>query len=129
MEWKSVYRDIKILNWVTLLILSSGSGLFMSHSVTSGIILGGLAIIANFNVLQHTIRGAFSPEGSMVKRKMSIIFKYYFRLSALGLIIFFMVSRKWIDPVGLVIGFSTVVISIFCFGIIRALKTFILEAT
>ncbi|MFH1349967.1 MAG: ATP synthase subunit I [Pseudomonadota bacterium] len=129
MDWQIVYRDIKALNWITLLILSSLSFFLMSPSHTSGIILGGLIIIANFGLFQHTIHCAFSPEGVMRVRGMSIIAKYYFRLLALGVIIFFLISFKWIHPVGLAIGLSTVVISIVSFGIKRAWQTFFSEAT
>ena len=128
MEWKSAYRDLKTLSWVVLLILASSSAVLLSASHTLGVILGGLVIIANFNVLQHTIRGAFSDEGRMVKRRASIIVKYYLRLLGLGIIIFFLVSKEWIHPVGLAIGLSTVVISIFSYGIKRALKTTTSEA-
>jgi hypothetical protein len=101
----------------------------LSHSLTLGIILGGLVIIANFNVFQHTIRRAFSPGGVMVTGKMFIILKYYFRLLALGAIICFLIKRGWVDPVGLAIGLSTVVISIVSFGIKRAWRTSAGEAT
>ncbi len=101
----------------------------MSRSLTIGVILGGLIIIVNFKVFQHTIRSAFSPEGVMKMRKMSIIAKYYFRLLALGVIIYFLISNGWVDPVGLAIGLSTVVISIVSFGINRAWKTFTGEET
>jgi hypothetical protein len=128
MEWKSTYRDLKAYSWIILLILASASALLLSAGHTLGVILGGLIIIANFNVLQHTIRGAFSDEGQMVKRRASIIAKYYFRLLGLGFIIFFLLSKAWIHPVGLAVGLSTVVISIFCYGIKRAVKTTTSEA-
>ena len=129
MDWEIVYRDLKKLNWVILFILSSISYSIMDHSLTLGIILGGLAIIANFSVLQHTICGAFSIKGVMVKRKMSIIAKYYFRLLALAVIMFFLITKGWVDPVGLAVGLSTVVISIVSLGITRAWKTYSGEAT
>jgi hypothetical protein len=129
MDWKIIYKDLKTLNWFILLILSSLSYFLMNSSLTLGIILGGLVIIANFGLFQHTIRCAFSPEGAMRNRRMSIIAKYYFRLLALGGIIFFLISLRWVNPVGLAIGLSTVVFSIVIFGVKRAWKTFISEAT
>ena len=127
MDWEKIYGDLKTLNWIILFILSSISYFMMSHSLTLGIILGGLVIIANFSVFQHTIRGAFI-EGVMMKRKMSIIAKYYFRLLALAVIMFFLITKGWVDPVGLAIGLSTVVISIVSLGLIRAWKTYSGEA-
>jgi hypothetical protein len=100
----------------------------MGNSLTLGIILGGLVIIVNFNILQHTIHRAFSPEGRMTG-KMAVIFKYYMRLFALGIIIYVLITHGWVDPVGLAIGLSTVVISIISFGISRAWKTYSSEAT
>jgi hypothetical protein len=108
--------------------MSSVSFFVMSHTLTLGIILGGLVIIVNFNILQHTIQRAFSSEGVMTG-KMVVIFKYYMRLLALGIIIYVLITHGLVDPIGLAIGLSTVVISIVSFGISRAWKTFSTEAT
>ncbi len=103
----------------------------MRHSFTTGIILGGLIIIANFHVFQHTFRRVFSPEGVMktTNMKMSVIVKFYLRLLGLGIIIYILITRGWVDPVGLTIGLSTVVISIVSFGIKSAFKMYSREAT
>ena len=123
MDWKRLYRDLKTLNWLILFILSSLSYFLMSHPITMGVILGGLIIIANFNILQHTICRAFSSDGVLKSQKISIIVKYYFRLLALGVIIYLLINKGWADPAGLAIGLSTVVFSIISFGIYRAFKT------
>ena len=122
MEWKTLYRELSSLNWVILLILSSLSYLLMNDFLTTGIILGGLIIIANFNALQYTISRVFSPAGSMKKGKMSIILKYYCRLLALGVVLYFLVTGGWVDPVGLAVGLSTVLFSIVFVGIQRAFR-------
>ena len=129
MDWKLIYRELKTLNWLTLLILSSASYLFMNPSLTLGVILGGLIAIANFSLFQHTIRRAFSSEGHLQANKMSIIAKYYFRFLALGIIIYLLISSHLMNPIGLVIGFSTVVVSIVGLGIKRAWKLYASEAT
>jgi len=129
MEWKIVYKNLSRLNWATLFLLSLLSYFFMNHSLTLGIILGGLVMIANFGLFQHTIRRAFAADGAMKAKRISVIVKYYLRLSALGVIIYALISFHGIDPIGLAIGFSTVVISIIIFGVRRALKTSFSEAT
>jgi hypothetical protein len=129
MDWKTVYEDLKVQNWIILLILSSISYFLLSPSRTLGTILGGFLIIANFKVFQHTIRNAFSPDGLLVSRKISIIAKYYFRLLVMGVIIFVLINKGLVDPVGLALGLSTVVISIVIFGIGMALNTFTKEAS
>lgn len=101
----------------------------MDNSLTLGIILGGLIIILNFRLFQNTIRRAFSPEGMMKDLKIIIILKYYFRLLALGIIIYIFIAKGGINPVGFAIGLSIVVISIISLGITRALKAHAGEAT
>ena len=129
MDWKQVYMDLRRLNWLVLLILSFMSCFLMSFPFTMGIILGGLIIIANFHVFQHTICRAFSPEAGRKTKKTVIIGKYYLRLLALGILIYILIGHGWADPVGLVIGLSTVVIGITSFGIKRAWRTTTGEAT
>jgi hypothetical protein len=124
MDWEKVYGVLKKRNWVILLVLSTISYLFMDHAVTLGVILGGFIIIANFRVFQHTIRSAFAPDGRMATKKGSIIVKYYLRLLALGMIIYFLVTKGWVNPIGLAIGLSVVVFGIVSFGIEMAWRTF-----
>ena len=123
MDWKKVYKKIQMINWLTLLTLSSLSFLIMSARFTTGVILGGIVIIANFNVLQHTICGAFSAGGAIrSSNKMVIIVKYYLRLLALGVIVYLLIANGGVEPVGLAVGLSTVVFGIMVLGIHMALK-------
>lgn len=128
MEWRKVSKVIRTFNWIILFVLASTSFLFTSPAFTLGIILGGLIIIANFNVLQHTVIRGFSPDESLHGRKASIIAKYYLRLAAMGFIIFILIRQQWVHPVGLAIGLSIVVVSIVCLGIHMIWKTSSREA-
>lgn len=123
MEWDTIYKDLKNWNWITLLILSLLSYFILSPPQTLGTIVGGFLIIANFNILQHTLRKAFGSEYILRSKRISIIFKFYFRISALGFIIAVLVLKEWIDPFGLAIGLSTVVLAITFLGISVAIKT------
>jgi hypothetical protein len=111
-----------------LAVLGALSFFFMRPAFTLGVILGGLTIIANFGVLQHTIRGAFSDLGIMKAKKMALIGKYYFRLAIMGLIIYIVITKGLVDPLGLAIGLSTVVISIVNVGIRSLWRTTSREA-
>jgi hypothetical protein len=125
---EKLLRQIKTNNWIFLLILGSLSSVFMSATFTLGVILGGLIIIANFSVLQHTIRSAFSDQGAMRGKTISIIAKYYFRLAIMGLIIYILITNGWVNPIGLAVGLSIVIFSILSFGIRTAWKTSSREA-
>ncbi len=113
-------KDIKTYNWLFLLIVGALSGIFMTVQFTLGVILGGLIIIANFSLLHHTMRKAFSDQGVMRGKKMALIAKFYFRLAIMGLIIYILITNGWVNPLGLAVGLSIVVLSILNFGI-RAL--------
>lgn len=129
MDWEVIYEDLKAKNWIILLILSSAGYFLLSPAHTLGIILGGFLIIANFRVFQYTIRKAFSSDGILRTGKISIISRYYFRLLALGIIIFVLINKEWVDPIGLAIGLSTVVLSILTLGINMLLKASSEEAS
>jgi hypothetical protein len=129
MDWRILHHEIKIVNWLILLVLSGVSYVLMSPAWTLGVILGGFVIIANFSLLQHTIRQAFSGDGRMVRGKVAIIAKYYLRLLGLAVMIYILITRGWVNPVGLAVGLSTVVLSIVIVGIHMALKTRTGEAT
>jgi hypothetical protein len=122
MKRERLFKNLQMLNWIVLLALASASNCLMKQDFTLGIILGGLMIIANFNLLQHTIYGAFSPDGVMQTRKMSIIAKHYLRLAVLGILIYVLITGQWVHPVGLTIGLSIVVISIIALGIHMSYK-------
>jgi ATP synthase I chain len=128
MEWERLQHKLRKLNWVVLLLLSSLGYSFMSPFWTAGVVLGGLVAIANFSVLQHTVRRAFSPEGIHQGARLSIVGKYYLRLLALGVILYGLITRGWIDPVGLVVGLSTVMVSVIGVAVHMALRTRTKEA-
>ncbi|MBW1851265.1 MAG: ATP synthase subunit I [Deltaproteobacteria bacterium] len=122
MDWENFSKHFKVQGWLILLIFGLLSFWLMTPAFTLGIILGGLIVIANFNLLQYTIRSAFSSEGTMFNMKKAIVVQYYFRLAILGIIIYILATNEWVDMVGLLIGLSIVVINIITMGIRFALK-------
>jgi hypothetical protein len=128
MDWERLSGTLKTLNWIVLFFLGLSSFCFLHGSFTFGIIAGGLSMIANFALLERTIRRAFSPGGTLHVNKGAIIGKYYLRLVGLGIVIYLLLRQHLVDPVGLTIGLSTVTISIVGFGIYMLRKTFSREA-
>ena len=128
MDWERLSRTLKTLNWIILFFLGLSSYCFLHESFTFGIMAGGLSMIANFALLERTIRRAFSPGGALHVNKGAIIGKYYLRLLGLGMIIYLLLRQHLVDPVGLTIGLSTVTISIVGIGIYMLRKTYSREA-
>lgn len=123
MEWDLIYEDLKKKNWITLLFFSSISFFTLNHFYTLGIIAGGLVSIANFMFMQHTLKKAFGTDCKRKSGKISIFLYYYFRVLILGIIIFILLKYQWVNPVGLTLGLSTVVVAIAFMGISMAFKT------
>lgn len=121
MDWERHHNLLSAVHWVVLLVLSASSYFLTDTSFTLGVILGGLVVIANFNLMQHSILGAFSAQAVTEKTKVSIIAKFYLRLLALGLILYLLTRWEWVKPIGLMIGLSTVFLSMITFAILRAL--------
>lgn len=123
MEWDSLFKTLRIQNWLILMLLGGASFFLMSPRFTLGVLIGGLLIIANFNVLQHTIRCGFSSEGTLQVSRRSIIVKFYLRLLAIGFLMYVLITRDLVSPVGLAVGLSIVVISIIQLALRLVWKT------
>jgi hypothetical protein len=125
MDWDEVYFELKKRNWITLLVLSSISYFLFSSALTLGVIAGGLIVIINFSLFQHTLRKAFSSENHGKVKKSIILIKGFLRLLAMGIVLYLLIVTLCVHPIGLAFGLSTVVISIVSFGITNAAKLMI----
>jgi len=97
-------------NWV-LFFAASITGLIVSSpEFAKGIIFGGLIVTINFHMLSRTLKKALSPQ-KLLSHNV-ILTKYYIRFIISGLIIFVLISKHYVEPIGLFIGLSVVVASI-----------------
>jgi len=128
-ERDRLFRKFKRECWLILAVLGIASFFLMRPDFTLGVLMGGFLAIANFAALQHTVRRAFNPGGAVVFNKKAIVLKYYLRLFVLGLLIYMLVTRDLVNPLGLAVGLSVIVIDIVCYGVRSAWKSSIGEAT
>ena len=84
--------------------------LFCPPGFAKGIIFGGLIVTVNFHLLSRTLRKALTPP--RLTSHNVILAKYYARFFVSGLILFFLISRGYVEPLGLFVGLSVVVASI-----------------
>ncbi len=98
------------LNWLLLLVMTAASGLFISPYFAKGLFIGGLIANISFILLKKDITRVLS--GPLNAAKGRFLIKYYVRFTVLALILFFLVRYRSIHLVGLLVGLSTVVISI-----------------
>lgn len=122
---------VTITNW--LLLLSGGiTGLMIApEKFTLGIILGGLIVAINFHLLKSTLKKMFDPE-LVLNRGHSLVFniivKYYIRFAVSAIIIYLLLSKQIVHPLGLVTGLSVVVASIFIAAAFELTRSFFKEA-
>lgn len=97
-------------NWILFFVASILGLSISSPDFAMGIISGGLIVTINFHMLSRTLKKALTPPH--LSSHNVVLAKYYGRFIVSGLIIFCLVSGHYVDPIGLFIGLSVVVVSI-----------------
>ncbi len=110
MEWAIIARQIYIRSGLILVGVSLVAGLFYPPGFVTGILLGGLIALGNLYVMQDNVVRVFSSKKAG-RKKLPIVGKFYLRLTLLGLLIYLSL-KAGIEPVALLLGFSTLVLGI-----------------
>ena len=119
-------QRVRIMNGFIFLVLLLASQIFMSPYFTLGVAVGGLVILVNFHLLSRILKKAFIPE--RLASPKAVILKYYLRLLGTGILLYVLISRKWVDPLGLMAGLSVVVIALTLVGCYEMRKILFKEA-
>ena len=107
---KQIITFVTRTNWVIFAAISLAAYLFWAPAFMRGIICGGIIVTLNFHLMARTLKKALAPPH--LASINSVIAKYYVRFIISGLIIFLLISRHLVDPLGLLAGLSIVVVSI-----------------
>jgi len=122
MDWPLVMRALYIRTSLTLVSIALAMGFFLNPDFVTGILIGGLLAMGNLYVMQDNIVRIFGKGNAISKAKLSVIGKFYMRLILLGLLVYMLI--KWgIQPVALVIGFSSLVVGIISLVFLPLKKT------
>ncbi len=99
-------------NWVLFVaFMLTGLLINASRPQLAGVLAGGIIATLNFHMLYRNLkRSVFTPAKSSHN---AVLGKYYVRFAISGALIFFLISGQHVHPVGLLIGLSIVVASIF----------------
>lgn len=117
---------VTLSNWVLLGIAGVLGHFFTPPDITRGILCGGLIVTVNFHLLYRTLKRAFRPHRLLSHNV--ILAKYYIRFIISGLIIYVLISRHLVHPLGLFVGLSVVVVSIMLATILEFRNLFFKEA-
>lgn len=121
---KRILLFVTRANWVLLAVAVLVGLVAFQFDVALGIFAGGLIVTVNFHLLARTLKKSLTPP-HLVSHNV-IIAKYYVRFIASGVIIFFLISGHYVDPLGLFVGLSVVVASIVV-ATVRELKNLIFK--
>jgi hypothetical protein len=120
---EALLKRIEQFNWVLLALLATGSFVFFSHDFALGVLVGGILAIANFYLMKRSLLRALDPQRKG-KTRFVYLLKYYLRFAALGLMIALLLIKGWVNPFGMLLGLSIIVLGIALVGIEQARKLF-----
>ena len=122
-----ILKFVVLANWILFSVASIIGFIISPPDFARGIIFGGLIVVINFHMLYRTLGKALTPPH--IASVKVILTKYYIRFIISGFIIFVLISRHYVDPIGLFIGLSVVVVSIILATMYEFKKLFFKEAT
>ncbi len=102
----SLKEKIELTPWLLLISLSGASFILLPDRFTLGILCGGMISGINFVGLKRDIQIFLNGGG-----KKKLILRFYLRLTAIGLLLYLLISREAVDIFALLLGLSLVVIS------------------
>jgi len=119
-------------NWFIFCVVSLLAFINTPRHFAFGIFCGGLIVTLNFQALRFTIRRAFNNTSRVAAQGQSIIsgviIKYYLRFILSGVMLFLLISKNIVDPLGLIAGLSVVVASFFAATALELTRLIIKEA-
>jgi hypothetical protein len=120
---EALLKRIEQFNWVLLALLTTGSFVFFSREFALGVLAGGILAIANFYLMKRSLLRALDPQRKG-KTRFLYLLKYYLRFAALGLMIALLLIKGWVNPFGMLLGLSIIVLGIALVGVEQARKLF-----
>jgi len=109
-------QRVDILNWVVAVFFTVLAWIYYPVLIAKSVLIGGLVANISFFYLKKDLKdflqGKLLHSGKVQRAKLKFYLKYYARLIALALVLYILVSRQIVHPLGLLMGLSVVVISI-----------------
>lgn len=112
------FRIVTRTNWILFVVTSLIGWVATPPLFAKGIMFGGLIVTVSFHLLHRSLKKAFRQPRS-VSFPMVMV-RYNIRLVVVMIIIFLLISRRIVDPIGLLIGLSVVVASIMMTTVLEA---------
>lgn len=101
---------ISLFNWLLLLLLTGSGWLFYTAFVARSVFVGGAIANLSFLFLKKDLTALL--RGPLEAAKARFFMRYYLRLSVIVAVLFLLVKLQLVQPVALLVGLSTVLLSI-----------------
>lgn len=128
------FRMVKFViksNWYLFVLGSLLAFINTPFKFALGILCGSLLVTLNFHLLRNTLLKAFDP-AKFINNGRSVLsvvlVKYYIRFAISGIVIFVLINKNIVDPLGLVLGLSVVVASIMAATMVELTRLIFKEA-
>jgi len=108
-------KKIQVLQLAFVVLFSLGAALFYSLEIAGAVLVGGLLSLLSFLWLKRDIKNIFL--GPLRAAKILFFVKYYARLALLVVVLYLLVKNRIFNVIGLLVGLSTVMLSIVITGI------------
>jgi hypothetical protein len=108
---RRLLRFITITNWILFCAVTICGFVLKPGSFAWGIMAGGLIVTINFHLLYRSLKRTLTPPH--LADTTVVLGKYYIRFLVSAVIIFVLIADHYVNPLGLIIGLSVVVTSIF----------------
>lgn len=118
-------RNLWLGNLATFAVLSLGAFIFAPVQSAISVAVGGAIALLNFRLLERSICRSLMPQ--MVQKRPVLgkaLMKYYIRFAATAVAIILLVRQGLVEPLGLLVGLSVVVVTIFIWGALHARKLY-----
>ncbi len=109
---------VQVINGLLLIALPLAAGLVFSWTMAGATLIGALIANVSFMVLKNDLTKVM--QGPLQAVKIRFFIKYYLRLSALAVLLYFLVRYGHVHVFGLLVGLSAVVVGIFVAALSQA---------
>ena len=107
---------VEIANWIVAVSLTLIAALTYPQLIAKSVLIGGILANVSFLFMKkdliHFLQGKLLHSGREKLAKLQFYLKYYGRLAALAAILYLLVRSETVHPIGLLVGLSTVTLSI-----------------
>jgi len=105
-------KSLWLGNVICFAVLSAGALMLAPWPTALSVMVGGAIALVNYRLLQRNVCRILlggDRQGMMGK----VLVKYYLRFAATALVLWILVRQEVVEPLGLLVGLSVVVVTIF----------------